>query len=137
MCQTPNETSLPAAANPTPVAVETKKTYTGGATRGSGIPDYTLIVGPVIERLVARAQLGAEQHGRDNWLKSASSIAFYIDAHNHMRDHMQKLFAGIEPEDDHIGAILWACMAITHMQPQMGSLMNALDAQRTEDGVPV
>jgi len=119
---------LPDANFLQPVALEMNKTYSGGGTRNAATPDYTLIVGPVIERLVARAELGVRQHGRNNWIKSAKDPEFYIDAHNHLFAHAVKLLTGTDAADDHVGAILWACMAIAHMEQYHGALLTATEA---------
>ena len=107
---------------------KTKKTYEGGATRSASVPDYSLIVGPIIERLVERAELGVQQHGRSNWLQSTEDPKFYIDAANHAQAHLRALFLGLNPDDDHLGAIVWNCMAMMHMEQLHGPLHLAITA---------
>lgn len=92
----------------------------GGATRSEKAPAYDMIPPEGLRRIARRFALGAEKHGAHNWKRSleteADAAAFCREAYNHMLEHALKLASGECPEDDHLGAIGWAVVALAHVE---------------------
>jgi dATP/dGTP diphosphohydrolase len=93
---------------------------TGGATRSEKAPAYFLIPGEGLRRTALRFGLGAEKHGPWNWTRSVqteeNASAFAQEAYNHMMEHIRKMVAGIELDDDHLGAIGWAQSVLCYIE---------------------
>lgn len=64
--------------------------------------------------------MGLEKYGQDNWKRSLETregaYAFAAEAYNHMLEHATKMAAGLEPEDDHLGAIGWAVQYLAEVE---------------------
>ena len=100
----------------------TKKQHrlASGVTRSKKAPPYHLVPPAGPRRTALRFGLGAEIHGDWNWLNGMKTEkdarAFCEEAFNHMQEHMHKMVAGHEPEDDHLGAIGWAQAALAYAE---------------------
>jgi hypothetical protein len=113
-------------------ATETKKyKLAGGTTRSEKAPAYHLVPPAGPRRTALRFGLGAEIHGAYNWLKSLSdetnARAFAEEAFNHMQEHMNRMAACVDPQDDHLGAIGWAQAALAHVEEVFGKPWTELD----------
>jgi hypothetical protein len=96
----------------------------GGATRSEKAPRYDLIPIEGLERIAERFSLGAEKHGEGNWKQSlateSNAYAFCKEAFNHAIHHANKMVSGIDPEDDHLGAIGWFVVVTAHVEEKFG-----------------
>jgi len=103
------------------MAAQNKKhRLASGVTRSEQAPAYHLVPTSGLRRTAKRFGLGAEVHGAENWLKGLrtekDARVFCEEAFNHMQEHIQKMSAGHEPEDDHLGAIGWAQSVLAHAE---------------------
>jgi hypothetical protein len=103
---------------------ERKHTLPGGATRSEQAPSYHLIPAAGLHRIAVRYALGAETHGEGNWLLSVSTRedarVFVREAYNHAFKHLIRMNDGIDPEDDHLGAIGWYVCAVAEVERRFG-----------------
>ena len=99
-------------------------TVSGGGTRSEKAPPYNLLTFDGVRRTALRFGLGAEKHGADNWKRSCETephaFAWCVEAFNHMQEHARKMVLGLEPEDDHIGAIGWAVEILAYCEQKYG-----------------
>ena len=86
--------------------------FSSGVRRSEKKPPYHLVPREGIERTAKRFAFGALKYGENNWQKclvsESAAAEFCQDAYNHLYEHATKMAAGLEPEDDHLGAIGWA-----------------------------
>jgi hypothetical protein len=91
---------------------DSKYALPGGGTRSEKAPPYHLVPREGLRRTAKRFGFGAEKHGEWNWLKSTETrelaAGWATEAYNHMMEHAMKMAAGLDPDDDHLGAIGWA-----------------------------
>lgn len=100
------ETVEPIVVTQTPA----KQSFEGGATRSETPIRTDLIPSCGILRIGRRYGLGAIEHGEHNW--KGGGREFIKSTINHMEIHLQKLKAGLESDDDHLGAIGWGAVAL-------------------------
>jgi hypothetical protein len=90
-------------------------THPCGAT-SSACPDFAQIPYEALELLAKRFEIGAVQHGRNNYRKGVGDKDYTVKRINHIIGHCFKLIAQLETgfmstdEDsptDNVGAILW------------------------------
>lgn len=95
-------------------------TTPGGATRSEKASAFHLIPRAGLRRTAKRYALGAEIHGEFNWMLSldteANALVWAREAFNHGMEHMLKMANGIEPDDDHLGAIGWAQTQLAYIE---------------------
>lgn len=103
----------------------------GGATRSEQKPGYHLIPMEGLVRTAKRFDLGAEKHGPFNWMRSThkegDAYAFCASAYNHMMDHALRMRQGVDNDDDHLGAIGWAVMALSYVEAKWEKKWITLD----------
>jgi hypothetical protein len=100
---------------------QTKHVLPGGATRSEKAPEYHLVLFYGLRRTARRYGLGAEKHGEWNWIQSVllseeAAAAFCDEAFNHLMEHLHKMTAGLDPMDDHLGAVGWAQSALCYAE---------------------
>lgn len=107
----------------------------GGATRSEKKPGYHMVPTEGLRRTALRFDLGAEKHGADNWKRSTiiehEAYSFCVEAYNHMLDHIMMMRDGMNPEDDHLGAIGWAQSVLCYVEHQFGKRWT--DLRQTEE----
>lgn len=119
-----------------------KKLHTlpGGGTRSEKAPPYHLTPTAGYRRTALRFGLGAEKHGANNWLKSLTTeedaAAWCAECFNHMLEHIRKMHAGIDPEDDHLGAIGWAQTVLCFVEEVYGKPWTHLKTKEMVRVVP-
>jgi hypothetical protein len=96
----------------------------GGATRSEKAPPYHLVSPFALRRIAERFALGAVKHGERNWERSiqteSDAARFAQEAYNHMQEHMYKMLAKSDPEDDHLAAIGWAVVVLSQIEQTFG-----------------
>lgn len=102
----------------------------GGATRSERKPGYYMVPSAGLRRTAQRFDLGAEKHGAFNWQRSChvehEAYAFCVEAYNHMMDHAMLMRDGMNPEDDHLGAIGWAQSVLCYVEEKFGKRWTTL-----------
>lgn len=97
---------------------------TKGATRSEIAPAWHLVPPAGPRRVAIRYGLGAEVHGAWNWQNAAaneqSARAWCEQVYDHMIEHMAKMVSGVDPEDDHLGAIGWAVTQLCWFEDRFG-----------------
>jgi hypothetical protein len=87
-----------------------KHKFKSGATSSEYKLPFDLINLHVLRRFAARLKLGAEKHGRFNYVKGLRDKEFIIDRLNHAFEHLKLAIDGIENgeiyTDDDLGAVL-------------------------------
>jgi hypothetical protein len=115
--------------------MDTKYQLPGGTTRSERSPLHHLVPPSGPRRIAQRFTLGADTHGVDNWKKSLGSegdaAAFCQSAYDHMMEHMLKMVALQDPEDDHLGAIGWAVCTLAHVESLYGKKWTELRPEAT------
>lgn len=105
----------------------------GGATRSEEAPRYDLVPREGIRRIALRYTMGAKKHGEGNWKKSCQTESnareFCQAAYNHMMEHAQKMAAGDDPKDDHLGAIGWAVTVLAYCEGKFQKYWWELEAE--------
>ena len=105
------------------------QTLPGGTTRSEKAPPFHLMPVEGLRRIALRFGLGAETHGEDNWQKALETeegrSAFVRSCYDHMQQHLLKLSAGEEPEDDHLAAVGWSVFVLAFLEARHGRLVNA------------
>lgn len=103
---------------------EEKHVVAGGGTRSEKAPSWHLAPLSGHRRTARRFGLGAESHGAWNWAKSVQveedAAAWADEAFNHMMEHIHKMASGIDPHDDHLGAIGWAHTILCYVEERFG-----------------
>lgn len=104
----------------------------GGATRSEAKPMYHLVPMEGVRRTAVRFTMGAAIHGESNWKRSleheADAAVFCKEAYNHLLEHTLKMANGVEPEDDHLGAIGWAQTVLCYAEGKFGKKWWELNA---------
>lgn len=112
----------------------------GGATRSEQKPMYHLVPMAGPRRTALRFTMGAAVHGPSNWKRSlqceANAAAFCQEAYNHMMEHAYKMAQGLEPLDDHLGAIGWAQSVLCYAEELFGKRWIELDPEKKDRVLP-
>lgn len=95
-----------------------------GARRSEKKPPYHLFPKHGLGRIAGRWQMGLEKYGKDNYKLSLqtreSAYTFAAEAFNHIIDHALNMANGLEPEEDHLGAIGWGVMYLAEVEERFG-----------------
>ena len=118
-------------ADQPPPAEQSKHVVAGGSTRSEKAPGYHLVPSAGLRRTAKRFDLGAERHGPFNWMKSLENEkdarAFCEEAFNHGMEHMLKMQMGLDPQDDHLGAVGWMQSVLSYVEEKFGKPWTLLD----------
>lgn len=106
-----------------------KEQYEGDSTRSKVGCRMDLIPGEGLLDIGQRFYLGSLIHGEQNWKNGGKE--FIKSVINHMEIHIQNFKAGLETQDDHIGAIGWAATALSwfkiHKNKEFCDALNELN----------
>ena len=93
-----------------------KVVFQSGASRSEYAPSYHQIPSSALRRLAQRYQLGVEKHGTHNWLRGGTDVAYMRQVYDHLIEHLLCYREGVNPDDDHLGAVLWGVAALIEFE---------------------
>lgn len=109
---------------------------TEGATRSEKAPEHHLNPMFLTERISRRFGLGAKTHGAWNWTNAfrteESARQWCDEAYNHLCEHQRKMMNGIDPQDDHVGAMGWALEMFAYAEALYGKKWTELAKAKEE-----
>lgn len=87
-------------------------TFESGAKRSGLSTRFDLLPYNGMVRVAQRYELGLTKYTRDNWKKGLKDPVFIDQLKCHIADHMLKYFYDVEPDDDHLAAIVWGALTL-------------------------
>ena len=93
-----------------------KVVFQSGASRSEYAPSYHQIPSSALRRLAQGYQLGVEKHGTHNWLRGGTDVAYMRQVYDHLIEHLLCYREGVNPDDDHLGAVLWGVSALIEFE---------------------